>query len=68
MAGMGERQEATHAREAQPTDALQQTLERLQDGPTHRLSHRFVFKNRETLRSLVDAVIGVLGSVIEGWF
>lgn len=27
-----------------------------------------IFRNRETLRSLVDAVIGVLGSVIEGWF
>lgn len=27
-----------------------------------------IFKNRETLRALVDSVIGVLGSVIEGWF
>ncbi|HEX6257789.1 MAG TPA: hypothetical protein VFZ70_18415 [Euzebyales bacterium] len=27
-----------------------------------------LFKNRETLRVLVDAVIGTLGRVIEGWF
>lgn len=27
-----------------------------------------LFKNKETLRTLVDAVVGTLGSVIEGWF
>jgi hypothetical protein len=27
-----------------------------------------LFKNRETLRALVDAVVGTLGRVIEGWF
>jgi hypothetical protein len=27
-----------------------------------------IFKNKETLRTLVDAVIGTLGKVIEGWF
>jgi Flp pilus assembly pilin Flp len=27
-----------------------------------------LFKNRETLRALVDAVVGTLGKVIEGWF
>lgn len=27
-----------------------------------------LFKNKETLRTLVDAVIGTLGKVIEGWF
>lgn len=27
-----------------------------------------IFKNKETLRVLVDAVIGTLGRVIEGWF
>jgi len=30
--------------------------------------HRFVLKNKETLRALVDAVIGTLSKVIEGWF
>jgi len=34
----------------------------------HRLSHRFVLKDKETLRALVDAVIGTLSKVIEGWF
>ena len=28
----------------------------------------FVLKNKETLRALVDAVIGTLSKVIEGWF
>jgi len=28
----------------------------------------FVLKNKETLRGLVDAVIGTLSKVIEGWF
>jgi len=27
-----------------------------------------ILKNRETLRALVDAVIGTLSKVIEGWF
>lgn len=27
-----------------------------------------LFRNRETLRALVDAVVGTLSSVIEGWF
>ena len=27
-----------------------------------------ILKNKETLRALVDAVIGTLGKVIEGWF
>lgn len=27
-----------------------------------------ILKNRETLRTLVDAVISTLGRVIEGWF
>lgn len=27
-----------------------------------------ILKNKDTLRSLVDAVIGTLSSVIEGWF
>lgn len=39
-----------------------------QDPGKHRLPHRFVLKNKETLRALVDAVIGTLGKVIEGWF
>lgn len=34
----------------------------------HRLSVMFVLKNKETLRALVDAVIGTLSKVIEGWF
>jgi Flp pilus assembly pilin Flp len=27
-----------------------------------------LFKNRDTLRALVDTVVGTLGRVIEGWF
>lgn len=27
-----------------------------------------IFKNKETLKTLVDAVVGTLGNVIEGWF
>jgi hypothetical protein len=27
-----------------------------------------LFKNKDTLRTLVDTVIGALGKVVEGWF